>query len=177
MSVQPESLVTIGGKRPKKRMTADQRKKRRQKQKMAAGGILLLLIGFIWYGLQPITATIEYGICRTLAETKSHNNMTMKVISYENYGPSWKIFYTFTGQYGEQRSNYIDCTFTRDAQGALILKDAKINRIPLDKDILERFNKSIPAVVAANPSLAIPYPLEDADLVGLRTIIDTGVEN
>lgn len=177
MNVQPESLVTIGGKRPKKRLSTAQRKKRRQKQKMAAGGVFFLLIVFIWYGLQPITATIEYGICRTLAEMKSHNNMTMKVISYENYGPAWKIFYTFTGQYGEQRSNYIDCVFTRDPQGNLILKNAKINRDPLSKDALDRFNKSIPGVIAANPSLNVPTRLEETDIKGLRTIIDTGVED
>lgn len=177
MSVQPESLVTIGGKRPKKRLSAAQRKKRRKKQKMAAGGFLFLLIVFIWYGLRPITATIEYGICRTLAEMKSQNNMTMKVISYENYGPAWKIFYTFTGQYGEQRSNYIDCIFTRDPQGNLILKEAKINRDLLSSDALSRFNKSIPGVIAANPNLSIPTPLEETDIGGLRTIIETGVED
>ncbi len=177
MSVQPDSLVTIGGKRPKKRLTAAQRKKRRQKQKMAAGGVFFLLILAIWYGMQPITATIEYGICRTLAEIKSHNNITMKVISYENYGPAWKIFYTFTGQYGEQRSNYIDCVFSRDQQGQLIIKEAKINRDSLSKDDLDRFNKSIPAIIATKPSLVVSRRLEETDITGLRTIIDTGVED
>lgn len=177
MSAQPESLVTIGGKRPKKRLSPAQRKKRRQKQKMAAGGTLFLLIAFIWYGLQPITATIEYGVCRTLAELKARNYNTMKVISYENYGPAWKIFYTFTGQYGEQRSNYIDCVFTRNAQGQLVLKDAKINRDPVDKETLDLFNKSIPAVIAGNPNLRVPPRLEESDLNGLRTIIETGVED
>ncbi len=177
MSVQPESLVTVGGKRPKKRMSAEQRKKRRQKQKMAAGGVFFLLILSIWFGMQPITAGIEYGICRTLAEVKSQNNITMKVVSYENYGPAWKIFYTFTGQYGEQRSNYIDCTFGRNEQGQLMIKEAKINRDALSKDALASFNKSIPAVIAANPSLIVPPRLEETDIAGLRTILETGVED
>lgn len=177
MNAQPESLVTVGGKRPKKRITAEQRKKRRKKQKMAAGGVLFFLIVLIWYGMQPITATMEYAICRTLAESRSHNNITMKIISYENYGPAWKIFYTFTGQYGEQRSNYIDCVFSYDAQGQLMIKEAKINREPIDKRALGLFNKSIPAVIAAKPSLRVPPPLEETDIAGLRSIIDTGVED
>lgn len=177
MSVQPEPLVTIGGKRPKKRQTTAQRKKRRQIQKTVGGAVLFLLIAFIWYGFQPLTVTIEYSICRTLAELRAHNYNTVKVISYENYGPAWKIFYTFTGQYGEQRSNYIDCVFGRDEQGQLVLKSAKINREALDKDSLDLFNKSIPAVIATNPSLIAPARLEETDIRGLRTIIDTGVED
>ena len=144
---------------------------------MIAGGVFSLFLLFIWYGMQPLTATIEYAVCRTLAELHSQNHNTMKVISYENYGPAWKIFYTFTGQYGEQRSNYIDCVFTRNEQGKLILREAKINREPLSKEALQRFNLSIPAVIAAKPSLAVSKPLEETDIKGLRTIIDTGVED
>lgn len=178
MSARPaDPLITVGGKRPKKRMTAAQRKKRRKTQKMIVGGVLALLALFIWYGFQPLTATNEYGVCRTLAELNAQNHNTMKIISYENYGAAWKIFYTFTGQYGEQRSNYIDCVFTRNAQGQMILKEAKINRQELSEEALARFNQTIPAILAAGPNLVVPPPLEETDLTGLKTIIDTGVED
>lgn len=177
MSARADPLVTVGGKRPKKRLTAAQRKKRRRTQKMVVGGVFALLLVFVWYGFQPITATTEYGVCRTLAELHAQNHNTMKVISYENYGPAWKIFYTYTGQYGEQRSNYIDCVFTRDQNGQMIIKEAKINRKPIEKEELARFNTTIPAVIAAGLDLVVPPPLEETDLVGLKTIIDTGVED
>ena len=177
MNARPDPLVTVGGKRPKKRLSAEQRKKRRKIQKMIAGGVFLLFASFIWYGLQPITGTIEYGICRTLAELQSRNQSSMKIISYENYGSAWKIFYTFTGQYGEQRSNYIDCVFTRNPQGQLVLREAKINRQPIEKAQLDRFNKSIPGIIASNPDLTVPVPLSETDIKGLRSIIDTGVED
>ncbi len=144
---------------------------------MIVGGVLALFGVFIWYGFQPLTATTEYGVCRTLAELNAHGHNTMKVISYENYGPAWKIFYTFTGQYGEQRSNYIDCIFTRDQHGQLMIKEAKINREQLPEEALARFNMTIPGVIAAKPNLVVPPPLEETDLVGLKTIIDTGVED
>lgn len=177
-SQQPvDPLITIGGKRPKKRMSAAERKRRRKIQKRIVWGGVAFLAFIIWYGLQPITTTIEYGICRTLAELKSTNHKTMTIISYENYGAAWKIFYTFTGPYGEQRSNYIDCVFTRDAQGRMIIKEARINRVPLPEEEVNRFNLSIPGIIAAGPSLVIPTPLDETDLKGLKTVIDTGVED
>jgi hypothetical protein len=101
----------------------------------------------------------------------------MRIISYENYGPAWKIFYSFTGQYGEQRSNYIDCVFARGPQGELMLREAKINREPIPKAKLDLFNLSIPSVLAGGPNLVVPPPLEETDLYGLKTITDTGVED
>lgn len=162
------SLVTVGGKKPKKRLTAAERQKRRRLQKMIAGTVVFIIIIIIVMGLQPLRATIDYGICRTLAELKSANPSTMKVVSYENYGNAWKLFYTFTGPYGEQRSNFIDCVFTNDAAGKRILYEAKINRKEIEKPDLEIFNLSIPAIIAGKPDLVIPPPLEESDLMGLQ---------
>lgn len=166
--VDAASLVTVGGKKPKKRLTVVERQKRRRLQKMIAGGVFAIIVLVIAVGLQPLRATIDYGICRTLAELKSANPSTMKVISYENYGNAWKLFYTFTGPYGEQRSNFIDCVFTNDAAGNKILHEAKINRKQIEQSDLDIFNLSIPAIIASNPDLEIPPPLEETDLLGLQ---------
>lgn len=165
-------LVTVGGKKPKKKMTAAQRAKKRKIQKMIAGGVFLLLVVVIWFGMQPLQGTMDYGICRTYAELHANNPQGMRVISYENYGRAWKIFYTYTGQYGEQRSNIIDCTFGNDPQGQIIAHNIKINRTDITEEQLELFNKSIPAIVKGKPNLAIPRPLEETDLNGLRTIVE-----
>lgn len=166
--VNEASLVTVGGKKPKKRLTVADRQKKRRQQKMIAGGGLALVILAIIVGLQPLRATMDYGICRTLAELKSANPSTMKIISYENYGNAWKLFYTFTGPYGEQRSSFIDCVFTNDATGKRILREAKINRKLIEPPELEIFNLSIPAIIAGKPDLVIPPPLEESDLMGLQ---------
>lgn len=169
MSKADQSFVTVGGKKPKKRMTAAQRRKRRKIQKMIAGGVLLLLVLFIWYGIQPFRGNMDYGICRTFAELRAGHPETMRIISYENYGSSWKIFYSYIGEYGEQKSNFIDCTFTNDpVRGHRIMKEVKINRIPVEKELLDRFNLSIPGVIAGKPDLVIPAPLSETDLRGLR---------
>ncbi len=167
-AAEETSLVTVGGKKPKKRLSATERKKKRRVQKMIAGAVSALLIIIIWYGTQPLRGTIDYGICRTMAELRAPNTSTLKIISYENYGNAWKIFYTFTGEYGEQRSNFIDCVFTNDAQGQRILKQVKINRDTISEEDLRRFNASVPAIIAGQPDLTIPPPLEESDLIGLR---------
>ncbi|MFN3826297.1 MAG: hypothetical protein ACK4NR_01580 [Micavibrio sp.] len=166
--VTPESLVTVGGKAPKKRLTRAQRLRRRRLQRIAVAVVLLPIIVVVWYGFQPLKGTIDYGICRTLAELKVPHLSTMRILSYENYGPTWKIFYTYTGSYGEQHSNYIDCVFTADAQGKKILREVKINREPLDAEELARFNKSIPGIIASKPDLSVPIKLDKYDLRGLR---------
>ena len=162
------TLVTVGGKKPKKRLTVSERQKKRRLQKMIAGGVFVLIALIIATGLQPLRATMDYGICRTLAELKAANTSTMKIISYENYGNAWKLFYTFTGPYGEQRSNFIDCVFTNDSAGKRILREAKINRKTIEQPALDIFNLSIPAIIAGNPDLVIPPPLEESDLMGLQ---------
>lgn len=173
MTAQAEeaSLVTVGGKRPKKRITKAQRLLRRRIQKAVAGVVLLIISIVAWYGFQPLKGTIDYGICRTYAELHVPHISTMRILTYENYGAAWKIFYTYTGSYGEQRSNYIDCVFTTNPQtGKKELKEVKINRDPVSPQDLKRFNLSIPAIIASKPDLIVPVKLDKSDLRGLRTI-------
>lgn len=158
----------VGGKSPKKRLTVAQRQKKRRQQKIIAGIVFAILAFLIWFGAQPLRGNIDYGVCRTYAETQSVNPWTMRILSYENYGPAWRIFYSFTGEYGEQKSNVIDCIFTNDAAGNRILRDVKINRVAPPKEQLDRYNMSIPGVIAGRPNLVIPYPLEESDIIGLR---------
>ncbi len=166
---EADSLVTVGGKRPKqKKMTPAQRQKRRRTQKMVVGGFLLIVIILAWFGMQPLKGNMDYGVCKTFAELHSNSLSPIRVVSYENYGDVWKVFYSYIGQYGEQKSNFIDCTFATDPAGNRVLREAKINRTEISKAQLKRFNMSIPGIIAAGPDLVIPPPLEESDLQGLR---------
>ena len=128
----------------------------------------LLFVVVIWLGLQPLKGNMDYGICRTFAELKSNGGATLRVVSYEHYGDVWKIFYSYTGPYGEQKSNFIDCTFMNDPNGKRVLREVKINRTEIPRSELKRFNLSIPGIIKANPDLIIPTPLEESNLQGLR---------
>lgn len=157
----------------KKPITKAQRLKRRRLQKRIAAGVFFLLVLLVWYGMQPFKGNMDYGICRTFAELRIAYPSTMKILSYENYGSAWKVFYSFIGEYGEQRSNYIDCAFTTNpANNQRELAEVKINRRPVPKEELKRFNQSIPGVIKGKPNLIIPAPLEEADLIGLRTVYE-----
>lgn len=164
----PRSMVTVGGKAPKKRLTKAQRQKKRRTQKMIAGAVIFVIAVLIWFGAQPLRGNMDYGVCRVYAEMHSANPDTMKILSYENYGNAWKIFYSYIGEYGEQKSNFVDCMFFYDPAGKRVLREVKINRVAATKEELERFNMSIPGIIAAGPDLVIPPPLEESDIIGLR---------
>ncbi|QQG36456.1 MAG: hypothetical protein HYS17_01295 [Micavibrio aeruginosavorus] len=173
MTSAEETFVMVGGKKQKKPPSKAQRIKRRRQQKKIAAGVILVMAFLIWFGFQPLKGDMDYGVCRTFAELRVANPSTMRILSYENYGEAWKIFYTFIGEYGEQRSNYIDCVFTvNPATGQRELREVKINRVKVGKEELKRFNLSIPAVIKGKPNLVIPPPLEKSDLMGLRTIYE-----
>lgn len=167
-----DNLVTGDKKTTKAAAHAKKLKRRRLKIRIVAGLILFLTV-LIWYGMQPFKGDANYGICRTFAELRVAYPHTIKILSYENYGGAWKIFYSFIGEYGEQKSNYIDCTFTvNPANGQRELKEVKINRRSIPKEELRRFNLSIPGVLKGKPNLVVPAPLEETDLMGLRTVYE-----
>lgn len=155
-------------KKSEKQIVAE-RKERRRKLKIRAGsGFAVLLVLLLWWGMQPMQGNMDYGVCRTYAETQTTNADTFRILSYENYGNLWKIFYSFTGAYGEQRSNYIECAFKDDPNMGRIAHSIKLNRKAISPEALLIFNKSIPAIIAAKPNLVIPPPLGERDLVGLK---------
>ncbi|MCM2344026.1 MAG: hypothetical protein NDJ24_05640 [Alphaproteobacteria bacterium] len=163
----------VGDKKATRAAAQEKKLKRGRLKKRIAGGVVAVLAVFIWYGMQPFRGDADYGVCRTFAELRIAYPHTMKILSYENYGGAWKIFYSFIGEYGEQRSNYIDCAFTvNPANGQRELKEVKINRRPVSKEELKRFNLSIPGVLKGKPNLVIPAPLDEADLMGLRTVYE-----
>ena len=132
------------------------------------GFVFFVTIG-MYYLLQPIQATIHYGICRTFVELQLRFPQTLFVSSLEVYERTWRMYYTYTGSSGEQRSSMIECKFTTNPKtGYPWLESIQIDRVPVDKTRLREFNRLIPVVVAANPDLTHPGILDDKDLIDLK---------
>ncbi len=155
-------------KKSEKQIVAERKAKRRKLKIRAGLGIVGFIVLLLWWGMQPLQGNMDYGICRTFAETQTTNADTFRILSYENYGSLWKIFYSFTGAYGEQRSNYIECAFKDDPAMGRVAGSIKLNRKPISPEALALFNKSIPAITASQPNLVIPAPLGERDLIGLK---------
>lgn len=141
------------------------KKKPRQKwgwKKKTAAGLLCFLVLFVWYGFRPLRGPIHLGICRVYAEMKVRYPSTLQLIAYDTFQGAHRLYYTFTGPFGENRSNMIECIFGSDpATGALILQRVRINRQDEDQKVIESFNKTIPAILAADPDTVLPYVVDD----------------
>ena len=126
--------------------------------------ISLGLVAFIvWFGFQPLRGTIHVGICRTFIEFQLTFPSSLRLTEVENFDRSLRLWYSYPGSFGEIRSSMIECKFHPDVPGQVPqLEMAAINRQPLDQTVVENFNKTIPWVVAAEPSTLLPRPLEKA---------------
>ena len=145
-----------------------EKQKKRKLIKRIVLGVLGVLAVFIWYGLQPLTAGMNYGICRTYIEGILTYPETFKITQYDEYGPSIRIFYTYTDAFGGQRSDMVECIIGPDPVAGYKASKISINRKPISDDELARFNMTIPGIVLGQPSLIIPRPADKDDLEALK---------
>jgi hypothetical protein len=156
-----------GDMEPKKKLTKKEKRQRRLKRLYIVAFVLGLIV---WKGLQPYKAPIQQEICRNFVELQLRFPETLFISAVEVYEHSWRLYYTYTGSSGEQRSSMIDCRFTTNPNtGFPWIESMEIDRVKIDKKTLHKYNNIIPIVVIAKPeNLAVPS-LDDKDLVDLKT--------
>ncbi len=148
---------------------AEKKKKARKKQfKLGGAGLAVLLVGYvIYWGMQPFSGTMLYGICKVFLELDMQYPHTLRVSTVEEMGASVRIWYTQTDGYGEYRMEPIRCYFKKDEKLGLILDKVTIRRRPIDQEIVNDFNRSIPSILENPPDLTLPARLPDS-LNGLQ---------
>ena len=144
------------------------KKKKGKTKRNIALGVLAFFALFIWYGFQPLYGTIHVGICRTYAELQLRYPSTMKLTMMDQYQDAIRLYYTFTGPFGESRSSLIECTFTTDpATGQIVASAVKIDQAIATEEQLAAFNATIPIIIKHEPDLVIPAPFS-GDLNDLK---------
>jgi hypothetical protein len=144
-----------------------QKKKKKLSGKKIAAGIVLALFSFILYiGLQPVTGTINFGICRVFAERNLVYPSTMRVVGVQERPQDVRLDVASLNQFGESMVTQVACNFHTDAAKLHRLSSATINRRKVPDREVEIFNTIIPYILANPPSLALPAPIPDnlADL-------------
>lgn len=161
--------VAVAGKsrNPAKKGRAKKKKGMALWKKIALG--VLGLIGFVvWYGFQPIKGPIQVGICRTYIDLVVPYPWTVKINVTEVFDRSQRLYFTYMTSFGGYRSSMIDCKFATDpVTGQPVLQDISIDRRSIGPEKVKVFAATIPAVVAADPDLIIPFPLGD-DMIHLK---------
>ncbi|HIF24854.1 MAG TPA: hypothetical protein EYG18_09805 [Micavibrio sp.] len=145
-------------------MKAKQRKKIKNNILIAIGVLILLT----WYGMQPLVATMEYGLCKTYVELQVQYPGSLRLTEYDVYGKSTRIFYTHRDASGSTRSEMTECVIVPHPQIGYIAESIKTNRVEISEAALIKFNKSIPGILAAEPNLQIPARPEQGNLHALQ---------
>ncbi len=144
---------------------SDHRKPQFHRGKVAAAGVtifLLLITLLIMFACgNPKQGTILYGICGTFLEQNVPYPEAIFKKRVEQYPRGVRIYYNQIDPFGQHRLDMIECAFVKNEQGQIILETVLHNREEVSQDILDRFNPTIPIIVAAEPNLDLPWPLPD----------------
>ncbi len=143
-------------------------KKQRKKQIKIGGGalaVLLLWQGYSWL-FSPFVGGMDYGMCRVFLELNVRYPDSLRLSHVQNFGQSVRIWYTQLDSFGQYRMESIQCYYRPDPVTGAAFERVTINRREVDPDIVERFNISIPAVLAYPPDLTYPrdFPNKIQDL-------------
>lgn len=143
------------------------KKGRKSKRKIYIGAAVAVLGLLIFVGLQPLTGTIKYGICRIFVEKKLTFPSEMNIVSVEERLQDVRMEYSIINEYGEYIVETITCVFQPHPDTIWTLSEVTLNRQKLPPESLIPFNATIPFIIANPPSLVLP-PAMPVDLVKLQ---------
>ena len=143
-------------------------KRTQQKKKQLKHFVIfftLVLFGYgIYYLLAPFKGGLSYCICKTFLELNVPYPETIllsEVVITRNGGV--RIWFTHTDAFGSYRLDAFQCTFGVDEQTKQsYLAEVKMGKLNIDPIVVERFNLSIPYLVANPPDLTLPVPIPDS---------------
>ena len=122
-------------------------------------GVALFFALIVYWGMQPRKGSIRYGVCLEFARTMLVYPFTLRPVSLYESGPLVSLDYSYRDPFGNDKSERLDCVFGNGANGELVMNKATIireKREKMDKEIVEKFSRTIPAVIAGKPNLVLP---------------------
>lgn len=152
-----KKLKEKGQKKLKKTVDFVKRKPRTS----AFMSVLFFIAIFIWYGLQPIRGSMYYGVCRVFTQMQLRYPDTMEVVSADVFSAEWRVYYTFIDAFGSERSEMVKCIFGPSQKTGFKIEEAQLlrgtKRTEFDQKTLDKFNATIPAIIAGEPNLILPW--------------------
>lgn len=138
------------------------RKKRKKKKWAIIGLVFAIFTWFLIWLFSPLTGTMAYGICRVFLEQNVQYPPHLRLSQVEQFSNWVRIWYIRLDAFGEHRMEPIQCYYRRDEElGYSLLEKVTIRRQEVDREKIEKFNKTIPILLAHPPDLTLPRPLPD----------------
>lgn len=116
-------------------------------------GFLFVMVALITYSCQPPKGSIMYGICSAFLEQIVDYPTSIQKLYVEQFPRAVRIYFNQTDAFGQFTQDMIECAADPNA-----LKFTKVlyNRKPVDAQKIEKFNRTIPVIVASGPDLTLP---------------------
>lgn len=133
-----------------------------------AGGAIVIIAATIYF-LSPssTSGTWRYGACQVFLERTVRFPTTVKQIAVSETRVGAKILFTHTNPYGYTQTQLLECIFKTE-NNAVSLTKATIDRLTIDQDTLNTFNKSLPVILRQLPDLTYP-PRPPSDLEKIKS--------
>jgi len=130
------------------------------------GGLLLIVVMSV-YACMPKKGSILYGICSAYLNQTVTYPHTLRHSMVEQYPRAVRIYYTHVDPFGQYKLEMVECSFYMDQEKGIQVDEILQNRKEIDQAIVDEFNVSVGAIVAADPDLTLPPPMPHA-IEGLR---------
>lgn len=151
---------------------AEKKKAERRKRRIRAlqGGGFLLFCYLFYILLIPYKGGLNFGACKVFLELYVRYPDTLNLSTVEDFGDSYRIWFTEIDAFGQYRLQQMQCFYRADENTGFAIDRVTVDRRQVDQKIVEDFNRSIPVIAKFPPDLTLPSPIPDS----LRDIqIDT----
>lgn len=135
--------------------------RRRLRIRLMQGAGALVFCFLVYVLFIPSKGGMNYGMCKVFLELYSRYPDTLGLSSVEDFGDSYRIWFTETDAFGQYRLQQLQCFYRPDENTGFALQRVTIDRREIDQKIVEDFNRSIATVIAFPPDLTFPDPIPD----------------
>ena len=115
-----------------------------------------------WFLFAPFKAGMWFGSCRVFLEMNVQYPSTLELSTVQEFSDYIRIWYTHVDGFGSYRMDNIKCTFEDDPVTGFRIKEITMNRVQVDDNKVEAFNKILPVVFESGVDLTYPRPIRDA---------------
>jgi hypothetical protein len=143
---------------------AEKKKKARKKRRiwMLQGGGLLVFCYVFYLLLTPYKGGLNFGVCKVFLELYVRYPDTLHLSTVEDFGDSYRIWFTETDAFGQYRLQQMQCYYRPDEDTGFAIQRVTMDRREVDKKVVDDFNRSIRTIAAFPPDLTYPDPIADS---------------
>lgn len=119
-------------------------------------GVVLLISVLVIYSMQPKKGSMAFGICSTFLELNTPYPETLNYTELEGSNTAVRIYFSNIDPFGEYKHEMIQCTFGPDEKMGMKMTEVERNRRRVDPQLVEKFNLTLPTIMASDPYLVLP---------------------